>query len=96
MAIYARLTGDNGICYDVSEHGRNDLHELDKYYILLNEDRQELVGQKYHFDTGEWEYVEPAPMPEPEPTQLDRIEAAVQASKEMQDFYDAVMEEVGV
>ena len=38
---------------------------------------------------------EPEPV-EPQPTQLDRIEAKLQTNEDLQNFYDEIVEEVGL
>ena len=44
--------------------------------IMLNEE-DEPLGKKYN--NGTWEELPPQPAPEPEPSQLDRIEANTQS-----------------
>ena len=71
MYKYAQINSEN-ICFAVSylsgEVIANDMIRLSA--------EDEPLGKKYN--NGTWEELPPQPTPEPEPTQLDRIEANTQ------------------
>lgn len=71
MYVYAQINKDN-ICIAVSECS-NKTNQKDM--ILLDTFAPSILGKKYN--NGEWKEV---PLPEPEPTQLDRIEKRLETS----------------
>ena len=68
MFKYAQIDNDN-ICFAVSYLSEEVI--ADDMIRLSEED--EPLGKKYN--NGTWEELPPRPQSEPEPTQLDRIEA---------------------
>lgn len=70
--IYAEINNEN-ICYAISDMGNFAVEK--PTLIELNTFDTSVVGKKYN--NGVWEEV---PQPEPEPTQLDRIEERLNLS----------------
>ena len=58
----------------------------------------DLSFKKWDFGAETWvEYIPETTEPsEPEPTQLDRIEAKIQTNEDLQSFYDEIVKEVGL
>lgn len=97
--IYAHLD-ENGICNGFCGPGKRrtganlvEVSAMDDYYIR----------KKYNAETGEWEEVEleeteePAtPASDPVMEKLESIEAKIQTNTEMEEFYNAVCQEVGL
>ena len=72
MYKYAQIDSNN-ICFAVSYLSGEVIADD---MIMLNEE-DEPLGKKYN--NGTWEELPPQPAPEPEPSQLDRIEANTQS-----------------
>ena len=72
MFKYAQIDSNN-ICFAVSYLSGEVIADD---MIMLNEE-DEPLGKKYN--NGTWEELPPQPAPEPEPSQLDRIEANTQS-----------------
>ena len=70
--IYAEINNEN-ICYAISDMGNIAVEK--PTLIELNTFDTSIVGKKYN--NGVWEEV---PQPEPEPSQLDRIETLLNTS----------------
>lgn len=75
MYKYAQINSEN-ICFAVSYLSGEVIADD---MIMLNEE-DEPLGKKYN--NGAWEELPPQPAPEPEPSQLDRIEEAVTAKNQ--------------
>lgn len=97
--IYAHLD-ENGICNGFCGPGKRrtgsylvEIPAMDDYYIR----------KKYNAETGEWEEVEmeeteepSTPASDPVMEKLESIEAKIQTNTEMEEFYTAVCQEVGL
>lgn len=91
--IYANLD-ENNICIAISDTGSSKLNS--PRAILLQSFNENIIGKKYN--NGEWEEVL---QPEPESTQLDRIEELLnknyaQAQQDAVDAYTLELLEGGV
>ncbi len=71
MYVYAQID-ENNICVGISELSGKI---IEKSMIPLDKFDVSIIGKKYN--NGEWEEV---PQPEPEPSQLDRIEEQLKLS----------------
>lgn len=85
MKWYAEID-ESGKCFHVTQN------ELPLSETIVLADRN-VLGERY--ENGVWVKVEPEPV-EPEPSQLDRIEAKIQVNEDLQAFYDEIVEEVGL
>ena len=97
--IYAHLDSNN-ICNGFCGPGKKrtgsylvEIPEMDDYYLR----------KKYNAETGDWEEVEPEPEEPVDPPatdpvldKLNSIEAKIQTNAEMEEFYNAVCQEVGL
>ena len=83
---------ENGFCYAVGS-GMHDGRELKENEMFVED--HSVCGKRYV--NGEWVEV-PQPEPEPDPVmvKLEEIEEQVQASEEMEDFYESVCKEAGL
>ena len=75
MSFYAKIRDCDSVCYDIINHTREDLENITTCHVKISSFDNSLIGMKYN--NGVWEEV---PKPEPEPTQLDRIELQVKTS----------------
>lgn len=73
---YAEINEQN-ICIGLTESGLSPEEVTDARFIPIDSIDESLLLATYHPDTGEWTQAEQPPAPEPEPTQLDRIESDV-------------------
>ena len=73
---YAEINEQN-ICIGLTESGLSPEEVTDARFIPIDSIDESLLLATYHPDTGEWTQAEQPPAPEPEPTQLDRIESGV-------------------
>ena len=84
---------EDGICRGMWSGDWPDGKELAENQMDVT-DNPMVTGKRYV--DGEWVEV-PQPEPEPDPimVKLEEIEETVQASEEMEDFYESVCEEAG-
>ena len=75
MSFYEKIRDCDSVCYDIINHTREDLENITTCHVKISSFDNSLIGMKYN--NGVWEKV---PQPEPEPTQLDRIELQVKTS----------------
>ena len=73
---YAEINEQN-ICIGLTESGLSPEEVTDARFIPIDSIDESPLLATYHPDTGEWTQAEQPPAPEPEPTQLDRIESGV-------------------
>ena len=73
---YAEINEQN-ICIGLTESGLSPEEVTDARFIPIDSIDESLLLTTYHPDTGELTQAEQPPAPEPEPTQLDRIESGV-------------------
>lgn len=73
---YAEINEQN-ICIGLTESGLSPEEVTDARFIPIGSIDESLLLATYYPDTGEWTQAEQPPAPEPEPTQLDRIESGV-------------------
>lgn len=73
---YAEINEQN-ICIGLTESGLSPEEVTDARFIPIDSIDESLLLATYHPNTGEWMQAEQPPAPEPEPTQLDRIESGV-------------------
>lgn len=85
---------EEGICNGMWSGDWTEGKKLEEDQIDVT-DNPDVMGKRYV--NGEWVEV-PQPEPEPDPVmvKLEEIEEQVQASEEMEDFYESVCEEVGL
>lgn len=91
MYRYAIINTETGIVEGISDL----TGEVNKPDMILIGDDFDVTNKKYV--NGKWVGYTPEPLPEPEPTQLDRIEQAVKMSQqEIIDNYTLTLIEGGV
>lgn len=97
--IYAHLD-ENGICNGFCGPGKK---RTGSFLVAVDSMDDYYLRKKYNAETGDWEDVElgtdeetPEPATDPVMEKLESIEAKIQTNTEMEEFYTAVCQEVGL
>lgn len=96
--IYAHLD-ENGICNGFCGPGEK---RTGSFLVAVDSMDDYYIRKKYNAETGEWEEVElgtdeePVHATDPVMEKLESIEAKIQTNTEMEEFYNAVCQEVGL